>query len=368
MRTSPTFFSSDLPFRFSFSRPLHKKLTTMRYLLQGLLELNGKPSFTHFMSRLVPYSKNSQRNKFTHIFFAVKHPSQINGQAKNQSDPSTDLLGVYQEAALQLSALIKRPLSTFSSQGSIEPQTVILILGKDDFVSDVEGVLFLSTSLVTPLPRFFILDLIPPSTKRVIVLEQIHKWHSKWTPLYLDTVAALQERSAEGLIVQSGELCNPEDIKKADIETLIRTSTPGESPASRLRIGVPPILTETPHSLPHIPKHEASYTKILSQLFQDRFEIANAPELALTLGESATTPEFALGRVRGLLESRTELVNSVQELLRDSEIDSELHSLLTQWILAKEDPVKSKPLGKAIIENLKSSLSEKPSCSTDIVP
>jgi len=292
--------------------------------------------------------------------FAVKHPSQINGQAKNQPDPSTDLLGVYQEAALRLSALINRPLSTFSSQGSIEPQTVILILGKDDFISDVEDVLFLSTSLVTPLPPFFILDLIPPSTKRVIVLEQIHKWHSKWTPLYLDTVAALQERSAEGLIVQSGELCNPEDIKKADIEILIRTPTPGESPASRLRIGVPPILTETPHTLPHIPKHETSYTKILSQLFQDRLEIANAPELALTLGESATTPGFALGRVRGLLESRAELVNSVQELLRDSEIDSELHSSLTQWILAKEDPVKSKLLGKAIIENLKSASLKNP--------
>jgi len=292
---------------------------------------------------------------------ATKHPSQINRQAKNQSDPSIDLLSVYKEAALQLSALIKRPLSTFSSQGSIEPQTVVLILGKDDFVSDVEDVLFLSISLVTPLPRFFILDLIPPSTKRVIVLEQIHKWHSKWTPLYLDTVAALQERTAEGgLIIQSVELCNPEEIKKADIETLIRTSTPGESTASRLRIGVPPILTETPHSLPHVPKHEASYTKVLSQVFQDRFEIANAPELALTLGKSATTPEFALGRVRGLLESRTELVNSVQELLQDSEIDSELHSLLTQWILAKEDPVKSKPLGKAIIENLKSAYLKNP--------
>jgi sulfite reductase (NADPH) hemoprotein beta-component len=280
-------------------------------------------------------------------------PSQINGQGENHSDPSTDLLRAYQDAALRTSSLIKRPLGALVSQGPAEPQTVMLILGKDDFVSDVEGVLFISISLITPLPQSLLLNAIPQSAKLVIVLEQIYKWYSKWTPLYLDTVAALQERTAKGgLLVQSGELGNSEGIKKVDIEALVRTST--SSPTSRVRIGGPPVLTATPHSLPQVPKHEASYTKILSQLFQERLEISNAPELAVTLGESATTPEFALGRVRGQLESRTELVNSVQELLQESEIDSELHSLLTKWVLAKEDPVKSKTLGNAVIESLNS--------------
>jgi sulfite reductase (NADPH) hemoprotein beta-component len=296
-----------------------------------------------------------------HAFLLSTKPSAapVNGQAENHLDPSTKSLNLYEEAAIQTSSLIKRPLITFSSRGSAEPQTVVLILGKDEFVSDVEGVLFISISLITPLPRSLLLNSIPQSTKRVIVLEQIHKWHSKWTPLYLETVVALQERTAKGsLVVQSGELCNPEDIKKDDIETLIQTSTPAVT--SRLRIGVAPNLTTASRSLPHVPKHEASYTKILSQLFQDRLEISNAPELAPTLGEFATTPEFALGRVRGQLECRTELVNSVQDLLQDSEIDSELHSLLTQWVLGKEDPVKSQTLGKAVIESLNSASLKNP--------
>ena len=281
--------------------------------------------------------------------FLLPCPSQTDAHSLGDSDPST-LLKAYQEAASQTGSMIERPLSALTSQGSSESQIVIIILGKDEFVRDVDNVFFISVSLVTPLPQSLLRDAVPQSATRVIVLEQIHRWHSKWPPLYLVTVAALQDRIANsGLVVQSGELCNPEAIQKDDIKTLIQSSP---SPASRLRIGIPPSSTKASQSAPHIPKHEASYTKILSLLFQDRFEIANAPELVVTLGESATTPEFALGRVRGQLESRAELINSVQELLQDSEVDSELHSLLTAWILAKDDRVKSKTLGKAVVESL----------------
>jgi sulfite reductase (NADPH) hemoprotein beta-component len=291
-------------------------------------------------------------------------------QIKGHSDPFTELLNSYQDAALKTSSLVGRPLSPLHSQRSVEPQTVIFILGRDEFISDVEGVSFVTISLVTPLPPSLLLSKIPQSVRRVIVLEQIYKWHSKWTPLYLDAVAALQERTAkDGLVVQSGELGNADGITRDDIEALIRSSP---SP-SRLQIGVPSISTATSHSLPHVPKHEASYTKILSQLFQDRLEVANAPELVATLGESATTPEFALGRVRGLLESRDELVNKVQELLQDNEVDIEMHSLLTKWILAKEDPVKSKTLGKAVVESLKSASLKNPAAQrilslSDLLP
>ena len=295
-------------------------------------------------------------------FLLSAKPSHLNGSTGSRSDSantlvhddtsqsSADLLKAYEKCALDTSNLIKRPLTAFSSHGSFEPATVILTLGQDDLAFDVEDVLFVSVTLARPLTSSLISNAIPSSATRVIVLEQVYKWHSKWTPFYLDVVTALQERSGRGLSIHSGVL--GVSIQDVDVLKLIQTSK--ASPSSRLQLGTLSSSSSSPRSLPHVPKHESSYTKILTQLFQDRLEIVNAPELTVSLGELATTPEFALGHVRGQLESRTELVTSIQALLQESEINPDLRSLLTKWVLAKDDHVKSKSLGKAIVEGLQS--------------
>ncbi len=268
------------------------------------------------------------------------------------SETPVDLFEAYKSAALDTTVLVKRQLSPFVSHGPAEPLTVVLIFGQDDFVCSLEYVLFISVSLATPHPPSLISGIIPRSAKRVIVLEQVFRWHSKWTPLYIDTVTALQQRIAEDeIVVQSGLLGISTHITASDILNAFHQSTAVPSP--RLQLGVVPISTSSSHSLPHIPKHEAAYTKILDHLFQDRLEIANGPELVTSLGPIATTPEFALGRVRGLFDSRGELVKSIQVLLQQSSI-GELHSLLSKWVLAKDDAMKSKSLGDAIVKSLKS--------------
>ena len=107
-------------------------------------------------------------------------------------------------------------------------------------------------------------------------------------------------------------------------------------------------------SIPHVPKHEASYTKILEHLFEGRLEISNSPTLVTTHGSLATTPEFALGRARRQLEERQQLIRAVEALLAGPSTSAELHELLSRWLLVKDDPSKSRPLGEQIISNLKS--------------
>lgn len=275
-----------------------------------------------------------------------------NGPQNHALETSVDLFGAYETAALETTNLVKRPLSPLISHGPVEPRTVVLVFGKDDFVCSVEYVLFVSISMATPLPSYLILDTIPQSAKRVIVLEQVFRWHTKWTPLYIDIVSALQQRIAEeGVIVQSGLLGISAHITAFDILKVIHESN--TTPSARLQLGVIPVSTSS-HTLPHIPKHEVAYTKILDQLFQDRLEIANSPALVASLGPVATTPEFALGRVRGQFDSRAELVDSIQVLLQQGSIGAELHSLSTKWIHAKDDAVKSKSLGDAIVKSLQS--------------
>ena len=260
---------------------------------------------------------------------------------------STTLFKAYETAALETLLLVRRPLLPFISHESAEPRTVIFTLGNDQLKTEIDGISFISVSLATPIPHPRLLSLVPLSVTRIIVLEQVFHWHSKWTPLYLEVLSAFQQR--QSVIVQGGILGNSSQVQTSDILKLIRYST--SSPSAHLQLGLIPT-SESVNSLPYVPKHEAAYTKILTHLFHDRLEISNSPDLVASQGVVATTPEFALGRVRGQLDSRAELISNVQELLEHGSVDSELHSLLSKWILAKDDGVKSKSLGKAIVEKL----------------
>ena len=269
---------------------------------------------------------------------------------------STALFKAYETVALETLSLVRRPLPSFTCLDSAEPHTVIFTLGNVQLETEVDGVSFVSVSLATPISHPRLLNLVPLSVTRVIVLEQAFHWHSKWTPLFLEVVSALQQR--QSVIVQGGILGSPSQIQPSDILNLIQHSI--SSPSSRLQLGSVPS-SGFINNLPHVPKHETAYTKILSHLFHDRLQISNSPDLVASQGEVATTPEFALGRVRGQLDSRAELISSVQELLEHGDLDPELHSLLSKWILAKDDGVKSKSLGKAIVENLSSNPTTHPS-------
>ena len=274
----------------------------------------------------------------------LKPTNGANGHPVTESVDDLALFKAYETAALETLSLVRRPLHPFFSHRSSEPHTVIFTLGNVQLDAEVDGVSFISVALAAPISHYRLLNLVPSSVTRVIVLEQVFHWHSKWTPLYLEVVSAFQQRHS--VIVQAGILGNSSQIQPSDILRLIQSS-----PSTHLQLGLLPT-SESVNNLPYVPKHEAAYTKILTHLFNDRLEISNSPDLVAFQGEVATTPEFALGRVRGQLESRAELISSVQELLEHGDLDPELHMLLSKWILAKDDGVKSKALGKVIVENL----------------
>jgi sulfite reductase (NADPH) hemoprotein beta-component len=291
------------------------------------------------------------------------HASNGHSAAPLTDEPGPiNLFKAYEVAALDTLSLLGHPLRPFTSRGSSEPHTVIFTLGKEKLPTDVEGILFVSITLASPLPYSHLLHTIPSSATRIIVLEQVYRWHSKWAPLYLEVVSALQERSLEqDIVIQSGILGDTSNVQEPDIVNLVLKST--SSPSSRLLLGAMPAQGSTLDALPHVPKHEAAYTKILAHLFNERLEIANSPHLVATQGEIATTPEYALGRVRGQLDSRADLVNTIQELLRVGDIDDDLHSLMTKWVLAKDDVVQSSTLGKAIVDTLESTPVDHPAAN-----
>lgn len=274
----------------------------------------------------------------------------LNGHSSIIVSPGSELFKLYERAALSTVVRIRRACPPLSVHGPSEPHTVIFGLGDIPSV-DIDGVSIVSLSLLTPLLPSRILDVIPPSASRVIILEQLQRWNTKWTPLYLELVNVIHQREVEQRPhIQSVYFSDPAQIPLAILKLL--QAAPSSAP---IQLGSTSTFSNLSLEVPHIPKHESSYTKILSHIFGERLEVSNSPDLVLKQGAIATSPEFALGRVRGQLDQRNELIRSVQKLLEVKDVSPELHKLCSQWVLVKDDDAKSRSVGNELVTVLESS-------------
>jgi len=270
-------------------------------------------------------------------------------------DPITaELLDGYEAAALATLALVHRSQRALAQRGDSEPHTLIYGFGQTNLEFSVDGIAYIDVSLLSPLPSSRILTAIRPSVRHVVVLEQVQKWTTRWTPLFLDIVNVLQHRDPEDRpTVRNAYLGDTSGLQSEDVATFLQAVTTSK-PSARIRLGSPISTLSNGHRVPHIPRHESSYTGILDNLFGERLEVSNSPSLVRSQGEFATSPEFALGRIRGSLEERAELTKAIHELLQDANLLSETHSLLSRWILSKDDATKSQQIGDEIVAALQS--------------
>lgn len=270
------------------------------------------------------------------------------------SEPISALYQLYESTAFSTSTFNHRPCLPLAIYGDEHPNTVVFVLGNVPNISAIDGVSFVSIRLLAPFPPSHILRAIPLSASRVFVLEQIRRSSTKWTPLYLDIVDALQERQAHSQVsVQSILFTDVEQVSQANLLGLVHT-TSATSLTSPLHLQNG-ILSSAHAPVPHVPKHESSYNKILTHVLGPRLEISNSPELVLAQGNIATSPEYALGRVRGQLEQRALLINTIQELMGVQEIKTELQRLLAQWLQVKDDGSKSGTVGAQVTSALEAS-------------
>jgi sulfite reductase (NADPH) hemoprotein beta-component len=274
----------------------------------------------------------------------------VNGLEENTV--AADLLHAYEAAAASALALTRRECPPYTVRSSANPETVVFTFGRAPTNITLDGVSFIDVSLFSPLPASALLSAIPPSVQRVLVLEQVHNWPTKWTPFYLDLVSGLQRREVESRpTIQSGVLGSPQGVTAEDLSALLEQAA-SASPSTRLQLG-PASGTEVQSPVaPHVPRHETSYTKMLAQLFGERLDIANAPDRVAENGAAATRPEFALGRIRGQLDSRAELISTIEDLLADRMVSPEVHSAASKWALAKDNGVKSRTTGDALVKAL----------------
>ena len=275
-----------------------------------------------------------------------------------EDDPALfDLFKAYEFACLDTLAIVRRALRPLSYSGPAHASTLLFTLGSTTIdakrlaLPDVASV---QVSLLSPLPASKVLASIPTSVSRILLLEQLQSWPTKYTPLFLNIVAAVQQRSPTHRPTVTmgtlGTFAPGESPSAIDVQKLL------QSPASNILGRTIPV----PHDndpVVQVPKHESAYTKILTTLFGERLQIENAPDRIEVHGNAATRPEFALGRVRAQLEAREELVQAVRDLLRPEagvQLPHDLAVLLSKWLLAKDDGTQSHLLADQIIPLLSS--------------
>lgn len=297
------------------------------------------------------------------------HKNAVNGHAGNEiphspvspttlnSSHNHVLFDAYESAGLDTLALVRRALRPLTYTGPSNPTTILVALGQavidEKCLTSLHNVGALSISLLSPLPPSKLLARIPPSVNRIIILEQITSWPTKYTPLFLDVISAIQHREPRPYVVQGtlGPLAESDEITSIDIQKLISKAVPNSS--ASIHLG--PSFLETPLPAPapvEIPAYETAYTRILSMLFGDSLTIENAPDRIPIYGDIATRPDFALGRVQVELEERDALVQAVQTFLQDSKRSSlypKLSSLLTKWLLSKDDVTQCNILAEQIL-------------------
>ena len=265
--------------------------------------------------------------------------------AKHHS--GSQLYPLYQSIASSAQSLFGSPVGPFTRTGSDTPSTIIVTAARPAVNLSIDGVTFIDLSLLAPLPPLH--DLLPPSFERILVLEQAWNWPTKWSPLYLDFLSAVQLLPTPHPSLRSVTLGTSDSITTDSIRLLLEESSTS-SPSIKLSLGpLPPDLESSP-SPPFVPQHEASYTKILDRPFDGRLEIANSPSLVSSEGHAATSPEYALGRLHK--RQREELISLVENLLQSYDTPAGLHKPLSRWLASHDNLAQGKAAADKVINSV----------------
>ncbi|PHH63737.1 hypothetical protein CDD81_5502 [Ophiocordyceps australis] len=266
----------------------------------------------------------------------------------------------------QLDSLLGRRYSAFSYTGETNAVNCIFVFGcgTRQFIEAISHAkpddIFARTGIATPrLYRPWIgarlMQVLPRSTKRMAVLEQIHRATTKWGPLLIDVLSSVH-RGPGGVDTIVGY-----QLGYVSADTTIQAlrgvvqNLSAETPVQNLAVGAK---DETPRHVDVVteaPQLETAYNKILHQLFGTRKYVANALGSSNT-GITATisaSPEFGFGSLLARQERRARFHAKVRETTSSGSLKSdECKSLLARWVLNFQDAAKCNDMADQIVSDL----------------
>lgn len=263
----------------------------------------------------------------------------------------------------RLAKLFGRRYQCFEYTGPAEPTHLVVALGSAADVLESElsnthgkaGVL--KIRLYRPWSLSHFLAAIPSGTERITVLEHVVAGEGddlpEWGPLFLDVVNNVQQwpksRGDKRPTVKSA-FFHESSLSVRVASEILSSVSAGLSAESQSKTLAPAKTVAVSASVPPHLRPEAKYIKMLKQTFGDRLNISNAVGAMSVWGSDDshdhTTSEdseythvlFGLGVLLGHLSRRSQLVNTVSDLVTDEKTEPKLAKLMTEWLATRDDP------------------------------
>lgn len=246
-----------------------------------------------------------------------------------------------------------RAYKAFDYHGAGNADTALLIFGSSaqSFISTIAsagwGDVYSKIGVVTvrvyrPWSADRFLSVVPKSVKRLGVLEQLHRQTTKWGPVLLDVISAL-----------NADLSKPSPIPVVVGYTLgfldektIRQALRGiiqniqsESPIQNLLVGGQPSHDVDSAYALKLPELETAYSKMLYNVFGDKLSVLNALEKEDT-GISKTitgNPEYGFGAYLAREEELNSFIVKLQLAVKEGVLAPETSELVSRWLLLNSE-------------------------------
>ena len=281
---------------------------------------------------------------------------------------SDDILTWITTIWAQLSEATGRSYAPFEYTGPADADSALFIFGStgifvDEIVRAAPLEEFARCGIITarlyrPWLGASLIESVPPSVKRIAVLEQIRRRTTKWGPVLLDILSSLRTGHSVGplpVIVghQLGHII-PATARQALRGIFQNLKSP--APIQNLAIGNQEVREP---GLGHFelekPKIENAYVKILNQVFGDRLHVSNrleAPNAGVS-SSLAATPEFGFGSLLARIERRQRFIDQVRNASTSTNFITKVPaSWLARWAQSAGDPKKSNNLAPDVISRL----------------
>ena len=287
----------------------------------------------------------------------------------NRPVSSEDILDFLHDIWERLDKMTGRAYRPFEYTGPADAESALFIFGstgmfvdelsETETTSEFQKLGLITARLYRPWLAILFTDAIPPSIRRIAVLEQIRRKTTKWGPVLLDVLTSLRagqpgEQAPTVVGHQLGYL-EPATVRQA-LRGIFQNLT-SQNPVQNLEVGAsnPPARLETIGYALEKPKVESAYMKILNQIFGERLHIANRLEASDTgiSASVAANPEYGFGALLARIEHRIRFVGEVQSIAKTTSFVTNVpREWLSKWALNADDTQKANSLAPEVIARL----------------
>ena len=320
----------------------------------------------------VPKGEESSVGSSARESSADSRPTISSATSLNSTSPrpltSEDVLDYISHIWSQLSIATGRTYEAFEYSGPSNAEYALFVFGStglfvDEMLAAEPPDEFAECGIITarlyrPWLGSRLLDSIPPTVKKIAVLEHIRRKTTRWGPVLLDILTSLKTgpSSSESPKIVGHQLGYIEAATARQALRGIFQNLKSVSPIQNLEVGnqgrPQHLLDQTKLVQPRV---ENAYMKMLDQVFGQRLHVANRLEAAHA-GVSpsiAATPEYGFGSILARIDHRKRFIVEIQEAAKSQDFTTSVsQKWLSKWALSAEDPSKVNELAEEVISRL----------------